>query len=141
LHGDHGSLKPFGGNGGDGGNGGGGAINNLASGVLTINPRLGAKKGSKQFKATDVITGNSAHAGPGSAGGSLGVAQAGTGGSPSGAAGTSFPGHFGTAGTAGTGVGGGLDLITGGTVVIDNTTISGNSATTTDNDVHGTFSV
>jgi hypothetical protein len=43
--------------------------------------------------------------------------------------------------TPGTGVGGGLDLTTGGTVVIDNTTISGNSATTTDNDVHGTFSV
>ena len=90
---------------------------------------------------TDIVTGNSAHAGPGGAGGNLGVAQAGTGGSPSGAAGTSFPGKFGTAGTSGTGVGGGLDLITGGTVVIDNTSITGNGATTTDNDVHGTFSV
>jgi hypothetical protein len=89
----------------------------------------------------DVITGNSAAAGIGGAEGSLGVAQAGTGGSPSGVSGGSFLGHFGTAGTPGTGVGGGLDLVTGGTVVIDNTTISGNSATTTDNDVHGTFSV
>ena len=89
----------------------------------------------------DVITGNSAAAGIGGAGGNFGVAQAGTGGSPSGVAGTSFLGHSGTAGTPGTGVGGGLDLITGGTVVIDNTTISGNSATTTDPDVHGTFSM
>jgi hypothetical protein len=113
----------------------------LATGVLTINPRLGAKKGSKQLKATDVITGNSAAAGIGGAGGSFGVAQAGTGGSPSGAAGASFLGHSGTAGTSGTGVGGGLDLITGGTVVIDNKTVSGNGATTTDNDVHDTFSV
>jgi hypothetical protein len=53
----------------------------------------------------------------------------------------SFPGRFGTDGTTGAGVGGGLDLITGGTVVIDNTNITGNNATTTDNDVHGTFSV
>jgi hypothetical protein len=60
---------------------------------------------------------------------------------PSGAPGMSFPGHFGTGGTTGIGVGGGLDLMTGGTVVIDNTTITGNNATTTDNDVHGTFSV
>ena len=93
-HGGNGgnALGGNGGFGGNGGNAGGGAINNLASGVLTINPQLGAKKGSKQSKATDVVTGNSAHAGPGGAGGNLGVAQAGTGGSPSGAAGTSFPG-------------------------------------------------
>ena len=81
------------------------------------------------------------HAGSGVRGGNLGAAQAGIGGSPSGAAGTSFPGKFGTAGTTGTGVGGGLDLITGGTAVIDNTSITGNSATTTDDNVHGTFSV
>ncbi len=134
----------FGGNGGSGGNSGngaGGGINNLATGVLTINPRSGAKKASKQFKATDVITANSASSAPVGGGSNLGIAQAGTGGSPSGTAGTAFPGHFGTAGNSGTGMGGGLDLITGGTAVIDNTTITGNSATTTDNDVHGTFSV
>ena len=63
-HGGNGG-NAFGGNGGNGGNAGnadGGAINNLASGILTIKPRLGAKKGSKQSKATDLITGNSAHA-------------------------------------------------------------------------------
>jgi hypothetical protein len=52
---------------------------------------------------------------------------------------TSFAGHAGSAGLAGTGLGGGLDLITGGTAVIDNTTITGNSASTTDGNVHGTF--
>lgn len=134
----------MGGNGGSGSNGGsgnGGGINNLATGVLTINPRLGAKKGSKQFKATDTITANSAHLGLGGSGGNLGIGQAGIGGGPNGAAGTSFPGHVGTAGNTGTGVGGGLDLVTGGTVVTDNTTITGNTASSTDNDVHGTFTM
>jgi hypothetical protein len=37
------------------------------------------------------------------------------------------------------GVGGGLDLITGGTATIDNTTVAGNQATTSDNNVAGTF--
>jgi hypothetical protein len=111
----------------------------LAFAVLTVDPRVDAKKGSKQPKATDVITGNSARGGTGGAEVSVGVAQAGTGGSLSGAAGASFPGHFGFSGTTGTGVGGGLDLSSGGTVVIDNTAISGNSATTTDNDVLGSF--
>jgi hypothetical protein len=39
------------------------------------------------------------------------------------------------------GIGGGLDLVSGGKVTIDDTTISGNNATTSDNDVSGTFSV
>ena len=40
----------------------------------------------------------------------------------------------------GTGVGGGLNLVPGGSATIDDTTITGNHASTTDNDVHGTFS-
>jgi hypothetical protein len=39
------------------------------------------------------------------------------------------------------GIGGGVDLFPGGTVTIDNTNITGNNATTSDNDVSGTFSV
>jgi hypothetical protein len=48
-----------------------------------------------------------------------------------------FNGAPGTPGTAGTGVGGGLDLLPGGTATIDNTTVTGNHASTSDNDVHG----
>jgi hypothetical protein len=38
-------------------------------------------------------------------------------------------------------VGGGLDLLPGGTAVIDNTTITGNTASTSDPDVSGTFTI
>jgi hypothetical protein len=37
------------------------------------------------------------------------------------------------------GVGGGIDLAPGGTATIDDTTITGNDASTKDNDVSGTF--
>ena len=50
-------------NGGSGGSGGdafGGAIDNSATGVLTIKPRFGAKRGSKQFRVTNMITANQA---------------------------------------------------------------------------------
>ena len=47
-----------GGAGGEGATGSGGGIFNSATGTLTIKPRLGAKKGSKQAKATDTITAN-----------------------------------------------------------------------------------
>ena len=100
---------------------------------------IGAKKGSKQSKATNLITANQATAGAGGPGAAPGIAQAGTGGTPGGTNGQVFPGNRGRTGTAGTGVGGGLDLIAGGTVVIDNTTLTGNTATTSNNDVFGTF--
>ena len=48
-------------------------------------------------------------------------------------------GTTGNAGVAGTGMGGGLDLIDGGTALIDNTNVSGNTATTSHPDVAGTF--
>ena len=54
-----------GGNGGGGGEGGigqGGGIFDATTGTLTIQPRLGVKKGTKQAKATDVITANQANA-------------------------------------------------------------------------------
>ena len=65
---------------------------------------------------------------------------AGAGGTPNGIPGSAFPGSPGAAGVSGVGVGGGLDLIPGGTVVIDDTTITGNLASTSNNDVSGTFS-
>ena len=68
-----------------------------------------------------------------------GAQPAGAGGTPSGTAGSAFPGSPGTAGVSGVGVGGGLDLIPGGTAVIDDTTVTGNHASTNDNDVSGTF--
>ena len=129
-----------GGNGGVGGSGLGGGIFNQTTGTLTIQPRLGAKKGSKQSKATDTITGNQANRGLGGAVGS-GEAR-----KPAReehrAASQALPSlaTAGTAGVSGVGVGGGLDLLPGGTVVIDDTTITGNQASTSDNDVSGTFS-
>jgi hypothetical protein len=106
-----------------------------------IAPRQGAKKGSKQSKATDTITANEANAGPGGGREGEGTAIAGLGGSPGGHAGTATPGAFGAGGAAGNGIGGGLNLTGGGHATIDNTTRTGNHATTTDNDVHGTFSL
>ena len=48
-------------------------------------------------------------------------------------------GNAGATALPGTGIGGGLYLFIGGTVSIDNTTITGNTATTSDNNVFGTF--
>jgi len=63
----------------------------------------------------------------------------GLGGTPGGAAGLSHPGNPGATALSGAGIGGGLDLLIGGTVSIDNTTITGNTAATSNNDVFGTF--
>ena len=141
-----------GGNGGDGsaGNGGaggfgsggeGGAIANFAGGNLTIKPRLGAKKGSKQSRATNLITANQAIAGPGAPGGAAGQAGGGLGGASGGAAGLAHPGNPGPNELAGAGIGGGLYLSNGGTVSIDDTTVTANTATTSHSDVSGTFTM
>ncbi len=99
-------------------------------GTLTINPRLGAKKGSKQAKATDFITGNiAASASGGQAGAGGGATAAGNG--------TATPGQPGATGLFGVGIGGGV--ATFGTAKADNTTITGNHASTNDNDVDGTI--
>ena len=102
-----------GGNGGGGGAGGGGfggAIINSSTGNLTIKPRLGAKKNSKQYKATNLITANKANGAPEELLAPREPPRRGWAEHPGGAAGTAFPGNPGTAGTAGTGVGGGLNL-------------------------------
>jgi hypothetical protein len=129
--------------GGDGGNGGesgigiGGGIFVANTGTLTLKPRLGARSGSKQSSASDVITNDQAN--PGSAGnaGLAGSATAGVGGSPLGIAGKVTPGSNGTVDTLSVGIGGGIAII--GTAIIDNTSISGNHAPI-DPDVDGTFS-
>jgi hypothetical protein len=127
---------------GTGGGGSGGGIDNATGGVLAINPRLSAKKGSKQARATNLGTTNQAHVGQEGAGGAAGnFFLAGTGGSPGGMAGQSFPGNHGTAGFIGPGIGGGLNLESGGTAVIDNTTVTGNQASTSGDNVSGAFSM
>jgi hypothetical protein len=45
-----------GGSGGTGGDALGGAISNATTGILTIKPRSGARRGSKQFRATNLVT-------------------------------------------------------------------------------------
>ena len=103
-----------------------------------LKPRLGAKKGSKQASATNVITANQTNAGsPGSAG-LGGSARQGAAGTPHGLAGIGTPGNNGTVDTLSVGIGGGIAII--GTAVIDNTSITGNNATTADPNVDGTFS-
>jgi hypothetical protein len=124
-----------GGNGGIGGDGLGGGIFNATSAKLTIDPRLGAKKGSPQSKATDTITGNQAKGGIGGAGGQGGGAFAGQGGHPNGLAGSASQGAAGADERAGAGLGGGLVRDPSPNVTINNTKITGNTASTAGNDV------
>ena len=122
-----------GGKGGDGGFssfGIGGGISNENGATLAINPRLGAKKGSK---ATDLITANQALAATGGAPGAGGAAIAGTGG-PSGVATAGQPG---VAHPLSIGAGGGIFTVP--TATIDFTSITGNFASSLDNDVDGTI--
>ncbi len=53
--------------------------------------------------------------------------------------GQAHPGSPGTAGLSGVGVGGGLDLLPGGHATVRNTNVTGNHASTTDNDTSGTI--
>jgi hypothetical protein len=127
------------GSGGDGGAAGGafgGAIANV--GTLIINPRQGARKRSRQANATSTITGNEALAAAGGTAGGLDGAIAGSGGSPGGAAGQVIAGTAGAEGKDGFGLGGGAALDVAST--ISNTTISGNQASSADNDEDTNFS-
>jgi hypothetical protein len=121
-------------NGGNGGNGLGGAILNGATGTLTIDPRQGARKGSRQSKATNTITSNQAVQGAAGAKGEGSLGQSGDGGTPNGARGSSSAGMPGVDGSPGRGLGGGVLLVEGGNATIKNTTISGNMASTAGND-------
>ena len=102
-----------------------------------INPRLQAKKGSAQSKATNLITSNRALSAAGGVPGTGGAATAGQGGTPNGANGTATPGANGAAHPLSVGAGGGIFTVA--TATIDFTTITGNTASTQDNDVDGTI--
>jgi hypothetical protein len=124
-----------GGTAGSGGDGFGGAIFNSLHASLTIDPRLGAKKGSPQSKATDSISGNHANRGPGGAGGQGGNGFGGLGGQPNGVQGSDLQGSSSPDASPGIGVGGGLVENSSNNVAIRNTQIAGNTASTEDNDV------
>jgi hypothetical protein len=125
-----------GGDGGEGARGVGGGIFNATTATLTLQPRLGAKKGSKQARANDVITANQALAGSGGQGGAGGGATAGGGISPFGINGVATSGQPGANNPFSVGVGGGLANF--GTAHVDNTIITGNHASTNDPNVDGT---
>jgi hypothetical protein len=141
-NGGHGGdiVNSSGGNGGVGGTGIGGGLFDANTGTLVIKPRLGAKKGSSQAKATDTITLNDAGFALGATGGAVGIPVLGIGGTPNGHFGTVISnGTVGTKGSNGVGVGGGIAII--GTATIDDTNITGNHASNNDDDVDGTFSM
>ena len=109
------------------------------NGILVIAPRQGAKRGSRQFKAVDSITSNLSNSGQNGLGGSAGSASGGLGAS-GGRSGTAAAGQPGATNVMpGLGLGGGLDLFIGGNVTLSNTNVTGNHASTGDNDVSGTF--
>jgi len=147
AQGGHGgnSNNAAGGNGGNatGGNGGnsglpglgiGGGIIVDTAGSLVLKPTLGAKKGSKQASATDVITSNTALAG----GTAVLGAAAGVGGSgqPPGANGTATGGEHGEVLSTMNSEGGGMAIF--GTAHGDNVSFARNHAIT-DPNIDGTL--
>ena len=84
-----------------------------------------------------MITANQAFSASGGQAGAAGSTTAGTGGSLLGVNGTATPGSAGATDLFSVGIGGGI--ATFGTANIDNTTITGNHASTNDNDVDGTI--
>lgn len=150
AHGGQGGKGDDGGNGGkalvfhagDGGNGGnasGGGIFESGSSLI-IRPRQGAKAGTPQALATNVITNDQAILGAGGVGGTPGIPTAGLGGPghhKTGLSGTTQLGFHGNTGTPGTGIGGGVTNTT--ILIIDDTIITGNKASTRSNDLDGAF--
>ena len=131
-----------GGNGGNSGSSEGGGIMVDSLGTLFLNPRLAAKRGSKQSKASNSIAGNQALAAKSGTAGTAGTATAGKGGATNGAAGTATPGHNGLVNSLDLAIGGGLAVAgDAGGATVDFTSInSGNhaGADTNFNDVVGT---
>ena len=130
------SIGGFSLGGGNGGIGSGGGIWIDKSATLTIDPRLGAKKGTKQSRASNTITGNQANRGLGGPGGGVAGATVGKGGAPDGPPGRElFLGQAGDAGASGAGIGGGVVRFSSGNVTLANTSIKGNNASTAGDDV------
>lgn len=140
-NGTHGGAggESVGGNGGFGGIGGSGFGGGIfqGDGTLLLAPRKGVPSSSPQSKATDLIQGNFALLAEGGFGGHGGRAILAPGGTPNGPAGRVVFGADGLTGNAGVGVGGGVSIVAPAT--IDNTTITGNKASTQDDNVSGTF--
>jgi hypothetical protein len=84
-----------------------------------------------------VITGNQAFSASPGLPGRGGIVTTGQGGTPNGLIGLGTAGLDGTAGMTGVAAGGGI--ATFGNTTIDNTNISGNTASTSNNDVLGTI--
>ena len=119
----------------------GGGITVDSAGTLFLEPRQRAKKGSKQFGATDLITGNSATPGAaGTAGLPTGNIAPGTGGgvNPPGEDGILTLGQAGQVSTLKRSVGGGIAIF-GAAHGKTHTSVTGNSAITFP-DIDGTFS-
>jgi hypothetical protein len=127
------------GSGGNGGAGSGGGAANQSGGILVINPRLGAKKNSKQARASSLFTANQALGGRGGSFGAVGNGNGGSGGTPGGTPGTGVIKLSIVPSTAGKGIGGGLNLDAAGSATIKDTSVTGNQASTSNNDVAGTF--
>ena len=129
-------IGGFAGTGGIGGNGAGGGIWIDGAATISIAPRLGVRKGSKQSRASDTITANQANQGPGGPGGGVAGASVGQGGAPNGSPGVDlFPGQAAVAGVSGVGTGSGVVLLPGSRATIVNARIRGNNASNPGNDV------
>jgi hypothetical protein len=84
------------------------------------------------------ITGNIANSGSGGTGGAGGTATAGSGAPVGGLNGIVTQNlNPGATGRQGTGIGGGLNLTSGGTPKITNTNVTRNTASTTEDNIHG----
>jgi hypothetical protein len=104
--------------------------------TLTINPRLGLKKGRPQAVASNAITANTAQGGKGGDGGTGGRGIGGQAGTPNGSPGMGDPPAVnGAKGSVGEGFGGGVSVASSKDLAIASTRISGNVASTADNDV------
>jgi hypothetical protein len=122
------------------GNAFGGGLFNSGGAMLVISPRRGAAKDSAQSGATDSISQNQSIVYRGGNALFGGTAVGGAASPPNTTTGTATPGQTST-GTpvAPSGMGGGLYLDPGGTAFLSNAVIQGNQASTSDNDVDGTF--
>ena len=130
------SNMALGGRGGTSGSASGAGIWIGNTATMTIAPRMGAKKGPKQFRSIDTITANRANRGAGGAGGSVAGVTIGQRGAPNGSPGRDFfAGMAGVAGVSGDGTGSGLVRIPGSVATIANTKITGNNTSNSGNDI------
>ena len=136
------AIAGNGGNAGEGCVGLGGGLINVATGTLSMNPQLGAPEEIETGEGHRPHLEQPGRQRSGRRRGAPGPALRGVqGAGGSGVIGTSTQGAEGTVDNSDSqGIGGGAAFITGGSATLDNVTISGNTASTSDPDVYGTFS-